>query len=89
MLEVTSFPFIPSTRKILTDKENINQTFPICDMYNVILKKKKKNTCGIFEMSKQCALRDKKGIYFCIPDTDEIKWCSDTLGRNVIHVMYF
>lgn len=39
MLEVTSSPFISSTRKILTDEENTNQTFPICDMYNVVLKK--------------------------------------------------
>lgn len=85
MLEVTSSPFISSTRKILTDEENTNQTFPICDMYNVILKKI--HLWKLWNVKTMCTEQTERE--FCIPDTNDIKWCSDILGRNVIHIMYF
>jgi len=90
MLEVTSSPFISSIQKILTDKESINQRFPICDTYNEILKNKQtKKTVESLKCQTSVHSADRKGIYFCIPETDERKRCSNILGRNVIHIMCF
>lgn len=89
MLEATSSPFISSTLKILTDKENINQTFLLCDMYNEILKNTANKPMESLKCQNNVHSAERRGIYFYIPDTDERKRCSDILGRNAIHIMCF